>query len=441
VQSAVNPPLIQSARLKHWGAVLIQFALVQVLVQFLSALGGFIVVRTLPKSEYALLAITNSMLSACQALAELGTGIGLRSIGGRVWNQPERFGQLLRTTLRLRRCFTALAIGVGLPITAWLLWHNGAPITLAAALCLALLAGLVPLLGATAWAVSAQLHGEYKRIQKLDLASAGLRLALIVTLSFNYLSALWTVLVGVIANWLQSLTLRKWACAKTGAGVSINTRDRRELLRISLKSLPNTIFFCFQGQITLLILTIVASPTRIADLTALGRLAIIFQVLSVTFTNVLAPRFARCQDPTRLRRLYLLLLGAMIITLAPLTAVAWLWPSPFLWLLGHQYASLQRECGWVVTAGCIGQIGGVMWTLNSSRAWIRIQAPAFIVSVLAVQACAALLLDLRQFHDVLVFNLLTTAAPIPIFAADALIGLRTARLVPCRYLSSQPLSC
>jgi hypothetical protein len=82
-----------------------------------------------------------------------------------------------------------------------------------------------------------------------------------------------------------------------------------------------------------------------------------------------------------------------------------------------------------------------MWTLNSSRAWIRIQAPAFIVSVLAVQACAALLLDLRQFHDVLVFNLLTTAAPIPIFAADALIGLRTARLVPCRYLSSQPLSC
>ena len=431
----------QFPRLKHWSATLIRFALVQLLVQLVSAIGGLIVVRALPKPEYALLAIANSMQSAGQALAELGTGIGLRSIGGKLWNQPDRFGQLLRTTLHLRRWFGLVALAVCLPVAAWLLWRNGAPILLAVALCLALVVSLVPLIGSTAWAVSAQLHGEYRRIQKLDLSSAGLRLALIATLSLHVLNALSTVLVGAIANWLQTLTLRKWARTKTTAGVSINIDDRRELLRISLRSLPNTIFFSIQGQITLLILSMVGSPTRIADLTALGRLAILFQVLSVTFTNVLAPGFTRCQEPNRLRHLYPLLLGAMMMALAPLTALAWLWPTPFLWLLGHQYASLQRECGWVVTAGCVGQIGAMMWTLNSSRAWIRFQAPGFIISVLAVQGCAALLLDLRQFHDVLLFNLLTTAAPIPIYAADAIIGIRTARLVAGKYVSPQALAC
>lgn len=320
------------ARLKQWSATLIQFALVQALVQLVTALGGLIIVRTLPKPEYALLAVANSMQSACQALAELGTGIGLRSIGGRIWNDPVRFGQLLRTSLVLRRWFAAIAFGICLPLTVWLLWRNGAALWLAIALCLALATSLVPLLGSSTWAVSAQLHREFRRIQKLDLGSAGIRLALIGALAVSYLNALLAVLVSAITNWVQALSLRKWAEAKADATASPNLEDRRDLLRLSLKSLPNTIFFCFQGQVVLLILTLAGSPAAIADLTALGRLAIFFQVLSVTFTNVLAPSFARCQEPVRLQRLYLLFISGMTAALASLAAFAWVWPRPFLWL-------------------------------------------------------------------------------------------------------------
>jgi len=155
---------------------------------------------------------------------------------------------------------------------------------------------------------------------------------------------------------------------------------------------------------------------------------------------VLAPRFARCQDPLRLRRLYLALVGGITTEFALLAACAWVWPGGFLWLLGQQYAGLHRECGWVITAGCLGQLGAIMWTLNNSRAWIRIQAPAFIVSVLAVQAAAAVLLDLHRMDDVLLFNLLTAVAPLPIYLADALLGLRRARLLNDSYFPKQ-LAC
>lgn len=429
------------AGVRRWSSTLLQFAALQALVQLLIASSGFIVVRVLPKPEYALLAIANSMQSACQALAELGTGMGVRSIGGRIWNDPARFGQLLRTSLSLRRGFGLIAFGICLPITGWLLWRNGAVPVLAVALCLALAAGVAPLVAATTWVVSAQLHGEYKRIQKLDLGNAGLRLALVGTLCLTCFNALLTILVGALANWVQTLTLRRWAWAKTGPGDSINLQDRRELLDLSLKSLPNTIFFCFQGQILLVILTFAGSPAGIADLTALGRLAMAFQVLSVTFANVLAPRFACCQESRRLQQLYLTFVCSISSILLVLATCAWLWPDPFLLLLGDQYRSLRREAGWVVTAGCVGQIGAVMWTLNSSKAWIRFQAPGFILVTLAVQASAACLLDLRRFHDVLVFNLLSAAAPLPLYAVDAVIGLRKTRLVNDKYASVQTVAC
>jgi O-antigen/teichoic acid export membrane protein len=411
-------------RIRNWGFRLAEFGFVQGLVQLLMAVAGILIVRSLSKHEYAFYAITNSMQTTTNLLADLGIGIGVRSIGGRVWNDRARFGELLNTVLGLRRRFAAISFSVCLPIAGWMLWRNGASIPVLTALCVVIAASVVPLLGVTAWATSAQLHGEYRRIQKLDLGNAILRLALIAAFVMMRINAILAAIAGLVSNWVQMLFLRSWGREKVEVTAPPNIEDRREILRLSIKSLPNTIFFCFQGQVTLLILTLLGSPAGIADITALGRVAALFAVFSITFANVLAPRFARCQDNVRLRRLYLLLVGGTILTILPLAASAWLFPGPFLWLLGGKYASLGQECGWVVMAGCITQIAGVMWTLNASKAWIRVQAPGFIPLILAVQVAAVASLDLRQFHQVLIFNLVTAAAPIPLYVLDALIGLK-----------------
>jgi O-antigen/teichoic acid export membrane protein len=414
-------------RIKQWSFRLAEFGFVQGLVQLLTAVAGLLIVRTISKPEYALFAITNSMLTTCNLMADLGIGMGVRSIGGRVWQDRDRFGQLMNTALALRRRFALVSFSICLPITWWMLSHNNASLLYAVFLCLIVGVSVIPLLNTSVWGVSPGLHGEYRRIQKLDFGNAILRLALIGILAASRINALLATAVGGITNWIQAVFYRRWAKEKADFAAQTNAADHRELMRLSLKSLPNTIFFCFQGQVTLLILTLVGSVTGIANIMALGRVAALFTVFSITFSNVLAPRFMRCQDQRRLPRLYLLLVGGSLLVSMPLMAFAWLWPGPFLWLLGGKYTGLEHEYGWVVAAACVAQVGGVMWVLNSSKAWIRIQAHAFIPAILGVQFVAAVSLDLHQFHDVIIFNFASAAAPLPIYLLDAWLGFRDSR--------------
>jgi hypothetical protein len=410
--------------LSRWGLIVAEFGIVQIGVQALLAAAGLLIVRTLSKQEYALFVLANSMQTTCNLLADWGMNIGVRSIGGRVWNDRFRFGQLLNTALRLRWYFATLSLPLCLPLTVWMFWRNGADPVQIAGLCIAMTAGVIPLLGSLVWGVSPQLHGEYRRIQALDLGNAVLRLALISVLAIERLTALLAVMVGVVGNWIQAFFLRSWAREHADYKAPANQNDRRELFSIAIRWLPNVVFFCLQGQVTLLILAVIGNSTGIADVTALGRFSVIFTVFSTVFTNILAPRFARCQERASLQRLYLLLVGASILMLFPLFLLLSVFPELFLWVLGEKYEGLKNELGWVAAASCVSQLGIVMWCLNSSKAWIRVQSIAFIPVIITAQVLAAVVLDLREFHQVLIFNFVTATAPLPVYLIDALIGFK-----------------
>jgi len=415
------------AKVRIWGLRLAEYGTVQIGVQALNAVAGLLIVRYLSKPEYALFAIVNSIQSTANLLADLGIGIGVRSIGGRVWQDRERFGQLLNTTISLRRMFAAVSLLVTLPIAAWMLWHNGADLLLTLALLGTIVLTIIPMLASTAWGTSAQLHGEYRRMQKLDFSNALIRCAAILGLSLIRLNVFLAALVGSITNWVGMIFLRRWAHEKINHTAPVNAEDRREMIRLSLSQLPNAIFYCFQGQVTILILSWWGNTVGIANIMALGRIAMLFNVFSVTFSNIITPRFARCQDINKLRRLYLLLVCGAGLLFTLLTLVAWFFPDPFLWILGEKYAELGSELGWVVSASCITMTGGVMFGLNCSKAWIRIQAWGYIPIILTTQVLCALTLNLKDFHDVLIFNVISALAPLTLFALDSCFGLKGRR--------------
>lgn len=409
-----------------WARRVGEFGVLQCWVQLVSSLAGLLIVRTLAKDQYAFLAIAVSMQAAAKALADLGIGIGVRSIGGKVYQDRHRFGQLLHTALQLRHKFAIVSIGSCLPIAAWMLRDNGADWLTVVLLCATIVAGILPELTYTVVSVAPLLHGEYRRLQKLDFANAALRLGMIAALAASRMNAVLAASATVITNWTLMIVTRRWAREHVDLSAPQNADDRRELSKLSLRCLPNTLFYSFQGQVTLLILTLVGNTTGIADVSALGRLSVLITVFSVAFTNVLAPRFARCQDAHRLPRLYLLLIGSTILQLAPVMALAWLFPAPLLWVLGGSYAALGKECGWVVTTGCIAQLCAVLWILNISKAWIRVSTILWIPLTLGLQTLFAGMYDLTVFKNVLMFQLMTVAVPLPLYAIDAVYGLRQA---------------
>src|SRR6187399_500937 len=71
------------------------FAFGQAAVQLISFLSGILLVRYLDQRDYAYFTIANSMQGTLNVLADVGISIGLVSIGGRVWKDRRRFGELI----------------------------------------------------------------------------------------------------------------------------------------------------------------------------------------------------------------------------------------------------------------------------------------------------------------------------------------------------------
>src|SRR5260370_4478783 len=102
------------------------YALIQAAVQIIAFSSGILLVRWLPQREYAFFTIANAMQATLMLLADIGISVGLISIGGRVWQDRDRFGELINTGLAVRRKLAALAVIILAPVLYLMLIRNGA---------------------------------------------------------------------------------------------------------------------------------------------------------------------------------------------------------------------------------------------------------------------------------------------------------------------------
>lgn len=347
----------------------------------------------------------------------------MRSIGGEVHDDRLCLSELVVTATRLRHAFAAVAFLTSFPVTIWMLLSNGATYLQTAALCMAILAACWPLLTSTVLKEAALLLGKYRKVQVAEFATSAVRLA------FVFGAAAWlTSLLGVVcvalANWVQWLIYHRRANEDVDRLATSNREYRNRILAISKHMLPNVLFFCFQGQITFVLLTLFGTTTSVAEVAALGRLATLLSVFGAVFHSVLAPRFSRCQDTARLPKMYLGLASLVGLSLLPVIALGIMFPQSLLWILGDAYAGMEHECFLIIVAGCLTQFGGALLWLNFSRAWIRVYAWANVIVIIAAQAASIVAFDVGTVRGVIYLSIVTAIAPLPIYVADAWLGLR-----------------
>ena len=102
------------------------YAFVQIIGQIVAFSSGILLVRWLPQREYAYFTIANAMQATLMLLADIGVSVGLISIGGRVWQDRHRFGELINTGLAVRKKLAAVAAIIVAPILYAMLARNGA---------------------------------------------------------------------------------------------------------------------------------------------------------------------------------------------------------------------------------------------------------------------------------------------------------------------------
>jgi len=397
------------------------FASVQVLVQLVGFASGILIVRRLDQNDYAYFTIANTMQGTINVLADMGISIGLLSIGGRVWQDRYRFGQLITTAQHFRRRLGLLAMLVVTPILYWLLTRNGASTPYAAILIGGILFGLVVQFSLGILGAVPRLRSDISRIQTIDLTGAIARLIVLVICAFVFLNAGVAILVSSMAFLLQYSILHKYAAGVIDLNAPENADDRVAMRGFIKNQAANAVFFCLQGQITVFLISFFASSaTSVAEVGALGRLTMIFAVMGQLLMNIFVPAFARCQNAAKLRWQYFGIVGSVAGFCSVVIAAAVFFPNEFLFVLGNKYSHLQRELLLMVSGTVMSVLTGALWSLNASKAWIA-GAWLYIPLTLATQIALIPYTDFSDVRQVLVFNLISS---VPNLLLNAVLGYR-----------------
>ena len=418
-------PMVRRA-LQH-ARVVGNFASIQVLVQGIGFASGILLVRYLDQREYAYFTIANTMQGTINVLADIGISIGLVSIGGRVWHDPHRFGQLIATAQKLRWKLGGFAVLIITPILYLMLARNGASLPYSLALIALILFALSVQMSLGVLAVVPRLRSDVSRIQKIDVAGAIARLIVLIGCAFVFLNAGLAIFVGAAAFVLQYWLTRRYVAAVIDLHAPENEDDRRAMIGFIKNQAANAVFFCLQGQITIFLISFFGTRTSsVAEVGALGRLAMIFAIIGQLLTNIFVPAFARCQTARKMRLQYGAIVGGVAGFSVLVLGAAAFFPDQFLFVLGKQYAHLHRELLLMVAGTVANVLVGTLWLMNASRAWIA-GSWLYIPTTIATQIALIPFTDFSTVTGILIFNLISTLPNLLVNIGLSYRGFRSLR--------------
>jgi len=391
---------------KSKAITLARFTGLQTAVQAVTAVCGFLIVRTLEKPDYAAYTIAASLLTLLNALTDCGIGWGLNAVGGPIHNDSSRLRGLISIALRLRGYLAIVAVPMTVISAFYLLRKNGVAWPNTIGLTAIVVGTIFGTFLTTIYGVSLRLRALYTTVQKFDLLGSCLRLLLIVMVASFFLNAITAILITAITLTVQGILLQRTAEKILSAEPREEEADRAALLGLMKKQALATLFFAYQGQITIWVISIFGSTEKVADVGALTRLAIIFAIIGNIVTGLAAPTLARCTSLRQLVQLFLLELGGYIVFSATLLAVSLIFPEGLLWILGGKYSTLTHEVPLLVGMAIIGGMVAVVHTLALSRGWIW-QTWTIPVMTFATQLTCGAFLQLDTVAGVLWFGILS----------------------------------
>src|SRR5208337_2650321 len=283
----------------------------------------------------------------------------------------------------------------------------GASVPKTAILVTAVLVGCGLELITRIYSVALRLKSAIRQIQNQALVAALVKLAIVgiaVLFWFNVEIAIFAVVAGyAVQYWM----LHRWAANNLDERVTGDAEMRGDILAVVRKQAPLSIYYCLQTQITVWLISVFGTADRVADVGALGRLAVVFSILGSLASEVLFPAFARIQNPRILRKRYFQIILAFSAFSASLIGVVALFPRQVLAVLGSQYGHLQTEGILMAISSVLGAIAGLAWGLNGSRAWI-VSPAKFIPATLAVQVLLVYFLNLSTVRGVIALSIFST---------------------------------
>jgi O-antigen/teichoic acid export membrane protein len=389
-----------------WGKLISITGSAQIILQVVGFASGILVIRLLPVEEYALYTIANTMLGTMTILADGGISTGVMAQGGKVWQDKQKLGAVIATGLYLRRKFAIVSLIVSTPFLLYILLHNGASWLMAVMIALSLIPAFYAALSDSLLSIGPKLHQTILPLQKNQVAVGLGRLILSSVTLFVFPWTFVAILASGIPRLYGNIKLKKISDGFVDLAKKPDPAVQKEILKLVKRMLPSQIYYSLSGQITLWIISIIGSVTTVAELGALGRIAVLFTLFSTIVVTLLVPRFARLENtkPLLIKK-YTQILFITFIVMFLVAFVASIFSNQLLWILGKGYAKLNFELILNIMISCIAVLSGISFALYSSRGWVLHPLIPLIKNVIVIVICA-FTLDLTTLLGALYMDIL-----------------------------------
>lgn len=397
------------SRIIKWGKLISLTGSMQLLGKAVGFLSGILIIRLLPVQEYALYTLANTMLGTMYLLADGGISAGVMSNGGKVWKDKKELGKVVGTGLELRNKFAVVSLIISTPILMYLLRKHDASWLMASLITLSLIPAFYAHLADSIYSVVPKLHQDIKRLEKNGLAVAFGRLFLTASFIFVFPFTFLALLANGIPRIYGNIRIRKMAGSFAEISKKSDPGVRRNLLNTVKRMMPGLIYVCVSGQITIWLISVFGNTTALAQLGALGRLAVVLSLFSGLISTLIVPRYARLKAKKAVMfNYYVQIIAAVFFLVCLIIGVFYVFADEILFVIGENYSGLQPELMLAILGSGLSLIASIAFFLNISRDWVM--NPAISVSIsIASLVVGVFLFDVTTLQGVLIYNIFLAA--------------------------------
>jgi O-antigen/teichoic acid export membrane protein len=384
---------------------------------------GFLCVRLLPVSEYAKFTVVFGFLGTLTVLMDISFSVTLLPLIGERIDDLKLIAEYIASLRQLaHRVFLAVAPAAALvyPILVrkqhwnWQVVATMVAILLVASWCSRVSGAYGAVL------IVRRDRSVWYRVQMIASLGALALLGVLWGLHWlNAFSAMLLSLAGIVYTALAYYFRARYLLGGTGKPAR---EKRAAIIHMALPNMPNAIFYAFQGQISLLLITIFGHATAVASVGALSRLAQIFVFMGQVNPLLVEPYFAKLTKE-KFKRNYFGVLFVEGVFCLLMTLLAANFPLAFLWILGRNYSGLRVEVLLMIASSAITFLSELLWMAHYSRRYVYWWNGAMSITlILAVQALYIWKADLSTVRAVLLLNLATACVNLLVNVLTGIYG-------------------
>lgn len=401
------------------------FATLQVFAQGAQMLTAILVIRTLPKEEYAWYSMVIALQGAMVVFSSSGLSPGMMAMGGPVAKDRENLGRVIVSSLRLRWILGITGGLVGIPAYAYLLHRNGCPSS--TLVVMLLIAGLMLLqtIRLEIFNFALNINARYSLPQIGNLAlhvGRGLLISLYAFIAKGdpivYLAI--SLCVGFfIIEYYLSRQARIHADLSQPSDPEYETRYKSFMANGILPSVSSI----FQTQLGTVLIATFGTISSVADLGALTRLGLITAIPMAMIQSILIPRIANQPSQERALAVWVSALFLSITGCSGFVLAAYLLKDYVYLILGRSYTGVSEFIPIFSVYLSLTVIITTFGSILKSRGWLK-HSWMRPIATISAQAMAIPFLDLSTIPGVIY---LSCCGGIGFFSFELILLLRGIR--------------